>query len=576
MTYDLRKEPWIPWRRRSGRVEWGPPAALVDGLGERDGDPVVGLATPRPDFDGAMQEFLVGLLSAALRPADERAWRARWHAPPSRAELQAALDALPPAFHLDGNGPRFFQALKPELDKGETWSVETILLNAPGAKLDHARKLQYVTDLFIKPGTVDRVGRPAAAMALVTLQSYATEGGRGHLTSMRGGGPLTTLVEPREDAQQDPLWTKLWANAETSQQLAGRTPHGAVFTIEDAFPWLGPTRAADVKRTAQTTPADAHPLQAYFGLPRRVWLSLDGPGTCSLTAETDRGTCPAFRMRTYGVAYVGWMHPLSPHYRKSASSTEWFSEHGRATGLGWRDWLGIALTTPRAETNKPAAAVAAFARRAADLGLNRFRVHAFGYKTKQNKVLSWNDALYPAFVADEERQRLLAATAQSLESATELAGRALGDAVKCALFRKPDQASGDLGAVRTELWNATETPFYDAMGVLADASLSHADALGLAEARRRTFADTLRDQALAVFDRWCPAAGIPPEVLRRRVVARHTLRGALLGLTPFGEKLFLALGLAPPGGGRAARAAAKAAGKRITRKALTPKAKEAP
>jgi CRISPR system Cascade subunit CasA len=555
MAYDLRYEPWIPWRRRSGRVEWGPPAVLVDGI--VTGDPVVGIAAPRPDFDGALQEFLIGLLSAALRPADERAWRALWHTPPTREALQAALDALPPAFDLDGDGPRFCQAVAPELTKGETWSIETMLLNVPGSKLDQARKRQHVTDLFVKPGAVDQLGRPAAAMAVLTLQTYATEGGRGHLTSMRGGGPLTTLVEPRADTDISPLWSKLWANVETSQHLTGRTPHGAVPPLAQAFPWQFPTRAADVAATEATGPSDAHPLQAYFALPRRVRLLFGNVGQCGLTGQSDNQTCSAFRMRTYGVAYVGWMHPLSPHYRKGAK--EWIPEHGRPTGLGWRDWLGIALTVPRGDAHRPASVVAAFGRRATDLGLERFRVHAFGYRTKQNKVLNWNDALFPAFVAHDQRQRLLSSTAQAFEGAANLASRELGDAVKAALFRKPDQASGDLTPVRAELWGATEAPFYDAMAALADASLPDAEADALAEARRRAFADTLRDQTLAVFDRWCPAAGLPLDVLRRRVVARHELRGALLGLSPLGEKLFLALGLAPPGGGRAARAAAKRA-----------------
>ena len=100
MSYDLRREPWIPWRRRSGAVEWGPPAMLVDRLAE---DPVVGLAAPRPDFEGALQEFLIGLLAAALQPEDEREWRRLWNAPPTVEALQATLEALPRATFLPGS-----------------------------------------------------------------------------------------------------------------------------------------------------------------------------------------------------------------------------------------------------------------------------------------------------------------------------------------------------------------------------------------------------------------------------------------------------------------------------------------
>src|SRR6478609_8249227 len=108
MSYDLRRENWIPWRRRSGSLEWGVPALVADLSGE---DPVVAVAAPRPDFGGAIEEFLIGLLTIALQPEDERAWLEHWRQPPAPAELQHALDALPSAFDLDGDGPRAFQDL---------------------------------------------------------------------------------------------------------------------------------------------------------------------------------------------------------------------------------------------------------------------------------------------------------------------------------------------------------------------------------------------------------------------------------------------------------------------------------
>lgn len=176
MAYDLRREHWIPWRRRSGTVEWGPPAALLDGL---DDDPVVALASPRADFDAALREFLIGLLSAALLPADESAWLELWLHPPAREELQASLDALPPAFFLDGDGARFFQDHSAgELADARLIAIDQILIDAAG---DQGARLNK--DLFVKRGRVDALGRPAAAMALLTLQTYAPAGGQGHRTS---------------------------------------------------------------------------------------------------------------------------------------------------------------------------------------------------------------------------------------------------------------------------------------------------------------------------------------------------------------------------------------------------------
>ena len=87
MVFDLRRQPWIPWYRPDGTVEWGVPAVLA--AGDASGA-VTGIATPRPDFAASLQEFLIGLLTVALLPEDEEEWRERWFHPPTRDELQEA------------------------------------------------------------------------------------------------------------------------------------------------------------------------------------------------------------------------------------------------------------------------------------------------------------------------------------------------------------------------------------------------------------------------------------------------------------------------------------------------------
>ena len=556
--WDVRREPWIPWRLADGRVEWGPIRRL--GPAARPEDVVVGTAAPRPDFDGALHEFLIGLLSAALAPADEKAWRALWHEPPTPEALQAALDALPDAFDLEGDGPRFFQDRSAaDLGEYEPGPIEQLLIDTPGDQ-----GVQLNKDLFVKRGRAARVSRPVAAMALITMQTYAPAGGAGHRTGLRGGGPLTTLVDPRFDAEGRPraehqaLWARLWANVETMEQLRGR-PGGKKLGSDPAhrFPWLAPTRHSNAKAKGGPTSASiADPLQAYFALPRRIRLEFGEGGRCDLTGRDDERLVVGFRMRNYGVQYADWKHPLSPHYRARASDTTWFPVHPQPSGLGWRDWVGLALRAPAADgLREPAAVVAAFQRRAADLDLPSARLHAFGYDMDNMKARGWTEASMPALVAGEARQALLAHLARGLADATGLAASVTLGAVRRARHHSPDEVRGDLDAVKGELWAATEAPFYALVTRLADAALDEDAAISAAAEERPRFAATLRDAALAVFDRWTPGAGLPPAALRRRVVARHELRAALTGHSPLGEKLFQALELPLPGGGRAARAA---------------------
>ncbi len=562
MTYDLRREPWIPWRRKSGRVEWGPPAMLVDGL--PDGDPVVGIAAPRPDFGGALQEFLIGLLSAALAPADDAEWRDIRREPPSVDALQARLDALPDAFDLEGDGPRFFQDRTAVDFAGTSVApVEQLFIDTPGEQTTRLNK-----DLFVKRNRVERLGRPAAAMALLTLQTYAPAGGQGHRTSLRGGGPLTTLVDPRVDGAGKPdptrpLWEKLWANVETGRQQRERTLPGAPSEIEAAFPWLRPTRTSNPREGGRPThAAEAHPLEAYFGLPRRIRLEFDEAGVCGITGEPDERTVVGFRMRNYGAQYADWMHPLTPHYRQKPGEP-WLPVHGQPGGVGWRDWLGLALEAPEQGTRRPAAAVSAFYDRSG--AADSARLHVFGYDMDNMKARGWTEAPLPLFTVDDApRRERMYLTASRLVDGTGEAAKLLWFAVKRVYFHNPKEAPGDIGHLRTELWTATEAAFYTVMEALAALSPDGEAAVDAATDARTGFVRLLRLRALEVFDRWCPADAVKPDALRRRVAARHDLVQALTGYSKAGEKIFTALAVPLPDGGFAARVAQKRSRKEVS------------
>jgi len=71
------------------------------------------LDAPRPDFQGAQYQFLIGLLQTAYAPADEDEWLKRWRTPPTTEELQAAFAPWADAFILNADGPAFMQDLQP-------------------------------------------------------------------------------------------------------------------------------------------------------------------------------------------------------------------------------------------------------------------------------------------------------------------------------------------------------------------------------------------------------------------------------------------------------------------------------
>ena len=184
-VFNLINAAWLPVRRRSGAVEYVSPWRVTDSIAD---DPFVAFAWPRADFNGAAHEFLIGLLSTAAAPKDDDEWEDWWQNPPAPEVLKQRFSTVAYAFDLDGPGPRFLQDLDP-LEDAENKEIAALLIDAPGAQT-----LRNNADLFVKRGGVLALSRAAAAMALFTLSAYAPPGGAGHRTSLRGGGPMTTLI----------------------------------------------------------------------------------------------------------------------------------------------------------------------------------------------------------------------------------------------------------------------------------------------------------------------------------------------------------------------------------------------
>lgn len=527
VTYDLRFEPWIPYRRASGAVEWLPPYAITDRIGV---DPIVALASPRSDFDLAVTEFLIGLLSVALGPENETEWGAHWKAPPTPSTLRSALAALPDAFALDGDGPRAFQDVDPLADI-EATPIESLLINSPGAQ-----STTNNTDLFVKRQRNLKFGRPAAAMALLTMQTFAPAGGQGHRTSMRGGGPLVTLVEPRLRPNEEPLWRMVWANTETVAQLNERDGDNTRdWTPRDRFPWLAATRTSNPKnRGGPTYPADASPVQAYFGLPRRIRLDIEaGPCICDLTGHGDSACVTGFRMKNYGVQYLGWVHPLTPYYHDKKVGL--LPRHGQPGGVGWRDWQGLLFADAAESGSRPARAVARFR---AERACGAFRLIAAGYDMDNMKARYWVQAELPAF-PEKALERIRQFSGRVTE-ATEQVGGLVVLAVKSAQIERPKDAAGDYRHLRHTLWADTQAAFFAMVADLAQHDGAEGPDL------RERFRRHLRGAALAIFDRACPLEVSGGAHMRRPIAARHGLVMALEGYSKAGKALFNVLGLSPP------------------------------
>lgn len=538
--YDLRYEPWIPFLRRSRRVEWGAPFHITDGIA--GDDPIVDLAAPRPDFNGALKEFLIGLLTVAMQVGDEDEWLSFWNNPPSPDQLRERLSKLPAAFFMDGDGPRFMQDIRvADFAESEILPIDRLLIDAPGEQ-----SLELNKDLFVKRFQVQQMGAPSAAMALITLQTYSPSGGQGHRTSLRGGGPLTTIVLPHGgsmDQRPAALWSTLWVNAETELQWATRSPRSNQTDVALLFPWTGAPRTSEKQGGIATTSSDGHPLQCYFGTPRRIRLQWVAEGNCDVTGQESPIACRGFSMRPWGVQYEAWEHPLTPHYVDKKNGGL-LPVHGQPGGLSWRDWLALTYATPDGSQRKPARVIAHFnQQRASSVGTRWFRLHAFGYDMDNMKARAWVESALPCVaVAGESQARLVRDTATRLMTGTDIAAGALISAVESAMFQNPKEARGDRSWVKGCFWAALEGGFYDPIRLAVDDNADPASIDGRCEA----FHTELQAAALGIFDEQVSAAPLVPALVRRTVAARYRLLSTLRGYGKTGAKLLTALRLPLP------------------------------
>ncbi len=513
---NLIDHPWLPFRRASGALFTGRPADMVLGLEE---DPVVALAFPRPDFALAVTEWLIGITTAVMAPEDEDQWWDLNNTPPDVETLHTAYAPLVSAFWLDGDGPRCFQDHHFERPPTEG-PVREILMDAPN-------------DFFNKEEIISVLGRPAAAAALMTLQIFAPEGGRGHKVGLRGGGPLTTLVLPEvfwRERRISPLWDTVVANL--PQGTTWRVP--SEDRMAQAFPWLAPTRSSVQGRV--TTPEDGHPLQMFFPLPRRIRLVFHpDPCVCTLTGEQDGVTVARYARLPNGTGYQGWRHPLSPHHRKKATDP-WLPYHPQPGGLSYRDWLGV-VSPGTHDTGAEAESVRLYTQRHG--AVNRHpRLLAAGYDMKQMSARAWYQSEIPLhpFLQDQEALTRVRNRAAPRVQAAKAACDALVFAIKLARhgvrdsqrdepghwsYKLPKELKGDFSPISEQFWRETEADFADALVHLAGADQDTEETL------RTQWWWTLRHQVLGQFDALVPLRDGAEAGARRVAYARYGLQSAI-------------------------------------------------
>lgn len=464
---NLIHDAWLPVMRASGKKEKIAPWQIAERT-----DPVIELNAPRPDFQGALYQFLIGLLQTCFAPEDHDKWIEYWEELSDVEKLRERLNGVSFAFDIgNANGPNFMQDY--EDFEGEELPIEDLV---GGALSKNKRDMNK--DLFVKRNHIQRISPYWAAIALFNMQVTGVLAWGRHRVGMRGNGPLTTLVMPERELCS--LWKKTWLNVLTREDFASVPGNQNKKEDKYIFPWLAKTRKSPNKEI--TSPEDGHPLQVYWPMPRRIRLIVeDSDAVCDISGERNKSQVRYFKRINDGVYYNnGWKHPLTPYTRKDRQSFP-RAVTGSKVSFDYKDWSPLTIDgyVDDAECSR-AQIVSIFqtdrTRDITDIG----RIWCFAYDADSANVIRWYDAKLPLLCADQKKIENIRFWVNDLIEAAKIHIIALKQSLVRAWFnpkinkgsgeswshivnKKGDAASAHLSTLRfieNSFWKNTEPKFY--------------------------------------------------------------------------------------------------------------------
>lgn len=424
---NLATSAWIPVRRRSGARDRIAPWEATLRLEE---DPVVAVDATRNAWNSALTEFLIALFQTSLFPEDAAEWRALEKADPET--LRKSLLPMARHFELEGATP-FMQdpTLKADRrDEDYRKPIQKLLVDGVSEQQEKNR-----SDLFEKSGMISGLCPACAAATLWDLQAHAPQGSAGYYTSLRGGGPSSTIVLGTT------LWETVWSNLleQSAFGMKGRPAE------KKYLPWLAPASKA-VRQEEEC------PIHVYWGMPRRVLLDTPETGRCDTCGET-AGVYRSFLSYRGGFRYMetDWRHPLSAYVRNKDGG--WLVRATESDLAGYRHYMGILVDTPQGD-GVPAMVV----RRAVERGFD-LRIWGYGYQCDQASVIRWCEGLMPIGTGSAKKAEL----ARTMVALSQRGVERLSDAVRMVFDQSKSGGVETAAAQAPRLWETTAHAFREAL-----------------------------------------------------------------------------------------------------------------
>ncbi len=532
---NLISDAWIPVRRKDGRRAVIAPWQVAD-------DALAFPDWPRPDLNIACLELLIGLVYLADPPRDAEDWQDRQRPDPDR--LRERLEPFAPAFELMGDGPRFMQ----DFEKLEEPSLGLAPVPASRLFIDSGGENteRNNADLFVKRDRYGALDPATAAMALFTAQIYAYADSSKHKASLRGNGPLVTLVEPLEHGGPAGLWPLVWAN------VPDGTP--ADPNARD-LPWLRLTVVSG--EGGRTVPwPGRHVPETFFSMPWRMRLI------------AEHGLITGFVRKDFGTHYgtedveatkgkgekkkkgAGWLHPLTP-YRRNKPTEPLLPVKAPSGTFFFTNWLGTVI---KHAGNAAEDGRAECLRRRSERTEQAFDMVVAGWAMDKAKPADFVFARVPDIRVDDDR---VEAVAGMIKAAIPVGDALREELVACLPIPQKKKAyeSNSLNTIRDRFFHQAQARLEDR---IAQLTAVNADPQAVAQGWLADLQRIALELFKEVAEPLLAEARIAPALVMRDgkqqrirgagdiVAAWRRLENTFRGDGDNGRKAFMALGLQVP------------------------------
>ncbi len=519
---NLLQDKWITVIRKNGETEKIAPYEITDKI---DSNPIIEIITPRPDFKGALYQFLIGLFQTVYSPKSENEWENKFNTPPSPEELKKETDKVAFAFDLFGEKIRFMQDISIKSDDNDEKSlkpIEYLFIDSPGNSTTEKNR-----DLFIKRNRIEKLCIHCAATALFTMQINAPEGGSGNFTSLRGGGPLTTII--KNSIADAGVWFDIWNNIIQENSFKSRQSVGKNY--EFVFPWIT-NKYYKINGSGNVTTQDLSLLSVFWSNPRRIYMHcIKENGKCDICSNQASAIIKNYIAKNQGINYGdgGWIHPLSP-YRNDKES--WFCFHPQPGGIIYNNWQTFIYGSKDKDKN---AKVIHYFNEHRKFSDEQLKVWTFGYDMDSMTARCWYESLIPIYrISPQYIEKYEAIISSVLQTATQVANN-LQAKVKDAWFNESQKPKGDFDYLKISFFKATEAKFYTKARSIRD---NLEKEIIFNDNSKDDWLKYLNVESLKIFDIYVEAGSIEYENVQRIVNARQSLIS-----WNFGDKIKKVIGL---------------------------------